>query len=74
MRTTIDLPEPLLEEVQRLAGTETRREALVLVLEDYVRRQRRRRVVEAAGTFDLDLDPRALRDAGKRRIDGWGVG
>ena len=70
MRTTVDLPESLLDEVQQAAQTSTRREALIVALEDYLRRQRRRRVVEAAGELDLDVDVRALRRAGNPRLDG----
>lgn len=70
MRTTVDLPESLLDEVQRAAQTGTRREALIIALEDYLRRQRRRRVAEAAGDLDLDLDVRAVRRAGSQRLDG----
>lgn len=70
MRTTVDLPESLLDEVQQAAKTSTRREALIIALEDYLRRQRRRRVVEAAGALDLDVDARALRHADRSRLDG----
>jgi metal-responsive CopG/Arc/MetJ family transcriptional regulator len=67
MRTTIDLPEALLDEVQRTTQAATRRDALVIALEDYLRRQRRQRVIAAAGTMDMDLDVRALRDLGTER-------
>lgn len=70
MRTTVDLPEPLLEEVQAVTRASTRREALVIALEDYLRRQKLRAVIEAAGQLDLDLDVRALRDADRRRVRG----
>jgi metal-responsive CopG/Arc/MetJ family transcriptional regulator len=69
MRTTIDLPEALLDEVQRTTQATTRRDALVIALEDYLRRQRRQRVIAAAGTMDMDLDVRALRDLGTERRD-----
>ncbi len=69
MRTTIDLPEALLDEVQRTTQASTRREALLIALEDYLRRQRRARVISAAGSMDLDLDVRALRALGNGRRD-----
>lgn len=67
MRTTVDLPEPLLDEVQAVSNAPTRREALVIALEDYLRRQKLRSVIDAAGTLDLDIDVRALRAADRRR-------
>lgn len=70
MRTTIDLPESLLDEVQRTTNASTRRDALIIALEDYLRRQRRNRVITAAGSMDIELDARKLRQAGDRRVDG----
>ena len=70
MRTTVDLPEQLLTELQQTTEASSRREALIIALEDYLRRQRLRRVVAAAGELELDLDVRALRDAGGERLDG----
>ena len=69
MRTTIDLPEQLLEDVQSLSGSATRRDAVVIALEDYVRRVRRQRLIAAAGTLDLDLDVRELRGRDRKRRD-----
>ena len=69
MRTTVDLPESLLDEVQRTTKASTRNDALVIALEDYLRRQRRSRVIAAAGSMDIDLDVRKLRRAGDRRRD-----
>jgi metal-responsive CopG/Arc/MetJ family transcriptional regulator len=54
MRTTIDIPEHLLDEVQRTTEASTRKEAILIALEDYVSRHRLRRIIEAAGTLDFD--------------------
>lgn len=70
MRTTVDIPGDLLDEAQRLAETQTRREAILIALGDYVRRRRIQRVIDAAGTLDLDLDARALRATDDRRRIG----
>ena len=70
MRITVDIPEDLLKQVQRMTRASSRREALGIALEDYVRRQRRGRLIAAAGSLDIDLDVRALREAGKERLDG----
>lgn len=68
MRTTIDLPETLMEEVQRVSHAASRREALVTALEDYLRRKRIQEIISAAGTMDLDIDVRALRRADRRPL------
>lgn len=70
MRTTVELPEGLLDDVVRVTGARTRREALVAALQDFLRRQRLRRVVAAAGELEFDLDVRALRAAGEGRLHG----
>ena len=70
MRTTIDVPNHLLDEVQRATNATTRREALIIALQDYLSRHRARRVIEAAGTLDVDLDVRAERRLANRRTDG----
>ena len=68
MRTTLDIPQHLLVEVQRLSEAPTRREAVIIAMEDYLRRQRLKRVIAAAGELDFDVDPRALRDADSARL------
>ncbi len=70
MRTTLDIPEALLDQVQAIAGAPTRREAVIIALDDYLRRQRLQRVLAAAGTLDLDVDARVIRAAGDRRTRG----
>ncbi|MBM4320124.1 MAG: hypothetical protein FJ125_09215 [Deltaproteobacteria bacterium] len=62
MRTAIDLPAELLDSVQEATGAPTRRQALVVALEDYLRRKRIEGVIEAAGTLEFDLEARQIRD------------
>ncbi len=42
----------------------------MIALEDYLRRQKLRAVISAAGDLDLDMDVRALRSADRRRSRG----
>jgi metal-responsive CopG/Arc/MetJ family transcriptional regulator len=72
VRTTVDLPERLLEEVQAASRAPTRREALVIALEDYLRRQRLRAVIDAAGTLDDDFAPLARDGVLTRHAPGHG--
>ena len=67
MRTTVDLPEDLLRSVQELTGAKTRKDALIIALEDYRRRRRLERLLEAAGTLEFELDARAIREQDARR-------
>ena len=61
MRTTLDIPESLLSAVEASSGATTRREAVIIALEDYLRRKRRQEVIEAAGTLELDPDLAKVR-------------
>lgn len=61
MRTNIDIPEDLIEEVRRGYGVETKRAAVVLALEEAVTRQRRQRLVNESVGIGWDGDLDALR-------------
>jgi Arc/MetJ family transcription regulator len=75
-RTTLVLPEELLEEAQRLSGERTYSKTVEKALDDYVRRIKARRILELAHTGlwrgDLgemrgDVEPAAER---RRRAAG----
>lgn len=67
MRTTVDLPLPLLEEVEQLSKARSKKEALVIALEDYVRRKRLERVLSAEGRLEFSMDAQAIRKLDRRR-------
>jgi Arc/MetJ family transcription regulator len=52
MKTTIDIPDAELEEVIRLTGARTKREAVVTAITEFNRRKRRETLAEQLGTFD----------------------
>jgi len=52
MKTTIDIPEAILKESMALTGATTKREAVVRILEEHIRRERMARLVRFSGTFD----------------------
>ena len=56
MRTTIDLPEQLMEEAQRLYGTKTRTSTLVLALQRLVDAKRVDDLRSLRGKLKLDID------------------
>jgi Arc/MetJ family transcription regulator len=67
MRTSIDLPEDLVEEARRSAGLRTIRETVIAALEELVRKSRREELRAMAGTLALDLDvPKARKRRGAR--------
>ena len=70
MRVTIDIPEKVLQEAMKHSGSSTRREAVLIALEEFNRRRRLARLAESLGTFE-DFMPRdemhKLRKAGDQR-------
>lgn len=62
MRTTLDLPAPLVEEAVRLSNQKTKTGAIITTLEAYVRSRRLSQLKRFKGRVDLDLDLVALRD------------
>lgn len=62
MRTTIEIPEELLEEVMKLTGATTKSQAIKLVLEEKIAQIKRKRILTMKGSVDLDLNLDVLRD------------
>jgi hypothetical protein len=56
MRTTLDLPEELLEEARRVSHAKTKRDAVIAGLEELIRKARRDELRGLAGKVDLDVN------------------
>jgi hypothetical protein len=62
MRTTLDIPEPRLEEAQMLLGTESKTDTVVLSLQEVVRRKRIDELKAMMGHVKLEIDiPKSRR-------------
>jgi Arc/MetJ family transcription regulator len=67
MRTTLDLPDDLLEEAQRLLGFKSKTDVVVLSLRELVRRRRIEELKALLGSIQLDIDvPRSRRRPRRR--------
>ena len=66
MRTTLDIPEPLLEEARRLLGFKSKTDTVVLSLRELIRRRRVEELKELMGTVRLDIDIAASRRRPRR--------
>ena len=62
MKTTIDIPQEVLEEAIRNTGAATKREAVVKALEEFNRRRRLADLIESFGTFDNFLSNQELEE------------
>jgi Arc/MetJ family transcription regulator len=60
MRTTLDLPDDLLEEAREVSGLSTKREVVAEALRQFIRRQRLEDLCEMIGKTDLTVTPEKL--------------
>lgn len=63
MRTTLDIPESLIEEARRLLGFKSKTDTVILSLRELIRRRRIEELKELMGSVDLELD----LDSSRRR-------
>jgi hypothetical protein len=62
MRTTLDIPEPLLEEARRLLGFKSKTDTVVLSLQELIRRKRIEELKSMMGAIKLEVDlPKSRR-------------
>ncbi len=60
MKTTIDIPDELLSAVQIASKTHTKKEAVTVALEEYLRVRRSEELTSLLGTFDAFMDRKEL--------------
>ena len=66
MRTTLDIPESLIEEARRILGFKSKTDTVVLSLRELIRRRRIEELKELMGSVHLDIDIPASRRRPRR--------
>jgi hypothetical protein len=62
MRTTLDLPEQLLDEARNLLGCRSKTEAVILSLREVIRKRRVSELKGLMGAIELEIDlPKSRR-------------
>jgi Arc/MetJ family transcription regulator len=62
MRTTLDIPEELIEEARQILGFKSKTDTVVLSLRELIRRQRIEQLKALMGSVELEIDiPRSRR-------------
>ncbi len=61
MRTTLDLPEQLVQDAVKASRQKTKTAAIITALQEFVRKTRLRDLRGFKGRVDLDIDLDALR-------------
>ncbi len=61
MRTTLDLPEELLNEAMRLSQIKTKTKVIVTALQEFIRKNQISDIKQFKGKVDLDIDLNNIR-------------
>jgi Arc/MetJ family transcription regulator len=56
MRTTLDIPDDLLEEARRLLGFKSKTDTVVVSLQELIRKKRIEHLKALAGQIELEID------------------
>ena len=56
MRTTLDIPQELIEEARRILGFKSKTDTVILSLQELIRRRRIEELKELMGSVDLNID------------------
>lgn len=72
MRTTIDIPEELIEEARRILGFKSKTDTVIVSLQEMIRKKRIEELKNLMGAVELkiDLDQSRRRPDGKRKRRG----
>ncbi len=61
MRTTLDLPEDLIDEAMKATKINTKTKVIITALEDLIRKSQISELKEFKGKIDLDIDMNVIR-------------
>ena len=61
MRTTLDLPEDLINEAMKATKIKTKTKVIITALEDLIRKSKISGLKKFKGKIDLDIDMNAVR-------------
>lgn len=62
MRTTLDLPENLIDEAMKAARINTKTKVIITALEELIRKSNISGLKDFKGKVDLDIDMNAVRE------------
>lgn len=56
MRATLNIPDDLISEVQRISGQKSKTGAIIMAMEEYVRRQQLQSLLALRGKVQIEYD------------------
>jgi hypothetical protein len=68
MRTTLDLPDGLVEEARDAIGYKSKTDTVVFALQEIIRRKRKDELKDWITKWDWSSAPTEMREKGRRRL------
>jgi Arc/MetJ family transcription regulator len=68
MRTTLPVKEELIEQVKALSGVKTKKEAVEIALEEFIKRRKSRKLIDLEGKVNLSVDLAGLLDRRRKEV------
>lgn len=62
MRTTLDLPEDLVNQAMKVTGAKTKSQLVTGALEEVIKKEKRLRILSYKGKINFDIDLNLLRE------------
>ncbi len=62
MRATINLPDPLIDDLLKVSGEKKKTRAICLAIEEYIRRRRKEKLLSLSGKINIDLDWKKMEE------------
>ena len=59
MRTTLNIPDDLISEVQKISGEKSKTKAIVKTMKEYIRQRKLAELLELKGKINIDYDWKA---------------
>jgi len=64
MRTTLDIPEKLINEAMKVTGSKTKSQLIKNALKAQINEAKRKKLITLKGSIDMNIDLDSLRDRG----------
>ena len=72
MRTTLDLPDGLVDEARKAIGFKSKTDTVVFALKEVIRRKRKDELKDYITKMEFEFDPMEMRKKDRRRLDDRG--
>jgi hypothetical protein len=56
VKTTLNIPEPLIREAMKLSNRRTKTDTIIMALKEYIRKKQLERVIDMSGKLDFSED------------------